>query len=163
MNCAMALLNECSPNRIIRSRQDSLIVRTNLSAWAFRLGDRGGNFTHFTPTLPRISRNSAVNSGSRSWIRYRLPCRMPSGASVRFLPTWLIHRPDARRCDTGNLDLARGQFDEEQNEEALQPAPRPDLDGEEIGRHDQFPVSAEEFLPGRLAVPLGRGFNTLPP
>ena len=54
------------------------MVRTNLSAWAFRMGDLGGNFTDFTPTLPRISRNSSVNKGSRSWIRYRLPWRMPS-------------------------------------------------------------------------------------
>src|SRR5215831_18435423 len=37
--------SELSPNRIIRSRQDSLIVRTNLSACAFKFGDRGGSFT----------------------------------------------------------------------------------------------------------------------
>src|SRR6516162_10738190 len=140
----MAVRSAPSPNRIIRSRQDSLIVRTNLSAWAFRFGDLGGNFTDFTPMLPRSSRISAVNSGSRSWIRYRLPCRMPSGASVRFLPIWLIHRPDARRCDPGDLDLAGGELDEEQNEEALQAAPGPHLNGEEARRHDQFPMPAKE-------------------
>jgi len=36
-----------------------------------------------------------VNNGSRSWIRYRLPFRMPPWASVRLLPVWLIHNPDA--------------------------------------------------------------------
>ena len=42
-----------------------------------------------------MPRNSPVNSGSRSWIKYRLPVSNPSTASVRFLPIWLIHRPFA--------------------------------------------------------------------
>jgi hypothetical protein len=29
--------------------QDSLMLLTNLSAWGFKFGDRGGNFTDFTP------------------------------------------------------------------------------------------------------------------
>ena len=44
-------------------------ARTNLSACAFRFGDRGGSFTDFTPTSAIMSKNSVVNSGSRSWIR----------------------------------------------------------------------------------------------
>ena len=52
---------------------DSLIVCTNLSACAWRFGERGGSLTDFTPTSARISRNSVVNSRSQSWIRYRLP------------------------------------------------------------------------------------------
>src|SRR5436309_14862009 len=35
-----AVRNDCSPNKIRRSKQDSLILRTNRSAWAFRLGER---------------------------------------------------------------------------------------------------------------------------
>ena len=45
----MDLRNDCSPNRIICSQQDSLMVLTN-SAYAFKFGDRGGSLTAFTPT-----------------------------------------------------------------------------------------------------------------
>src|SRR5262245_47022853 len=38
----MAAQTDPSPNRIIRSRQDSLIVRTNRSACAFKFGELGG-------------------------------------------------------------------------------------------------------------------------
>jgi hypothetical protein len=48
--------------------------------------------------LCRISRNSAVNKGSRSWIKYRLPIRKPSAASLRLRATWLIQRPFASRA-----------------------------------------------------------------
>jgi len=48
----MDVRSALSPNKIIRSRQDSLIVRTNRSACAFKFGEDGGNFTDFTPTLP---------------------------------------------------------------------------------------------------------------
>src|SRR5215470_602585 len=58
-----------SPNKIIRSKHDSLIVRTNRSACAFKLGLRGGSFTEATPASASRLRNSAVNNGSRSWIR----------------------------------------------------------------------------------------------
>ena len=55
--------------KIIRSRQDSLMLRTNLSACAFRFGDRGGNLTDSTSKSATMFRNSAVNRGSRSWIK----------------------------------------------------------------------------------------------
>jgi hypothetical protein len=48
--------------RIIRSRHSSLIVRTNLSAKAFKFGDHAGRRTDFTPAASRIERNSFVNS-----------------------------------------------------------------------------------------------------
>src|SRR3954465_9055775 len=86
----MALLRDASPKKIRRSRHDSLIERTNLSAYAFRFGDCGGNFIAFTPTLARIHRNSVVNSGSRSWIRYRFPFRI-SVDHVRSFPADLSH------------------------------------------------------------------------
>ena len=35
MKLRITVRSDSSPNRIIRSRQDSLIVRTNRSAWAF--------------------------------------------------------------------------------------------------------------------------------
>ncbi len=51
----MAFRNEPSPNRIMRSKHDSLIVLTKRSAYAFRFGERGGNFTDFTPLASRVS------------------------------------------------------------------------------------------------------------
>ncbi len=62
-----------SPTRIRRSRHDSLMLRTKRSANALRFGERGGSRTGSTPALANVSRNAAVKSGSRSWIRKRLP------------------------------------------------------------------------------------------
>jgi hypothetical protein len=45
----MAVRTDSSPKKMIRFRQDSLMLRTNLSAWAFRFGDRGGSLTVSTP------------------------------------------------------------------------------------------------------------------
>jgi hypothetical protein len=38
----------------------------NRSAWAFKLGVRGGNFTEATPQSASLCKNSDVNNGSRS-------------------------------------------------------------------------------------------------
>jgi len=45
------------------------------------------------PLVPRVSKNSGVNNGSRSWIKYRLPTRKPSPASLRLRDTRLIQSP----------------------------------------------------------------------
>lgn len=60
--CPERLLSE----RIIRSRQDSLMLRPKRSAYAFRFGDRAGSFTEFTPASVSMLRNSAVNNEARS-------------------------------------------------------------------------------------------------
>ena len=44
----------------------------------------------FTPESLNSPRTASVNSGSRSWMRYRLPRRNPSHMSVRFLATCFI-------------------------------------------------------------------------
>jgi hypothetical protein len=54
----------------MRSKHPSLMVLTKRSAWAFKFGERGGNFTDCTPLVPRVSINSAVNNGSR-WVAAR--------------------------------------------------------------------------------------------
>jgi hypothetical protein len=69
MNSRTAVLTDPSPNRISRSKQDSFMLRTKRTAYAFRFGDLGGNFTDWTPAVESIARNSSVNSGSRSWMR----------------------------------------------------------------------------------------------
>jgi hypothetical protein len=66
------------------------MVLTDRSAWAFKFGDRGGSFTDFTPLTASVPRSSAVNSGSRSWIRYRCPVKNPSPSSQRLQATWSI-------------------------------------------------------------------------
>ena len=63
----------------------------------FKFGELGGSLTACTPALCRISRNSTVNRGSRSWIKYRFPVRKPSSASLRLRATWLIPSPFASR------------------------------------------------------------------
>jgi len=70
--------------------------RTNRSAWAFRFGLRGGSFTVSTFEDSRISRNDRVDSGSRSWMRYRDCFRNPSSQSVRVRAICLIHSPLSR-------------------------------------------------------------------
>src|SRR5580658_7110850 len=112
----MAVRNDPSPKKISRSKQDSLMLRTNRSAWAFKFGDRGGSFTDSTPASAIIFKNSAVNSGSRSWIRYRFPVRMPSFAS-RETARDLAHPQCIRATrDPCNLDLPPGEFHEKQND-----------------------------------------------
>jgi hypothetical protein len=64
-------------------------------AEAFKFGDRGGSFTAFTPLAASVPRNSAVNSGSRSWIRYLFPVKNPSPSSQRLRATWPIQIPSA--------------------------------------------------------------------
>ena len=79
----MAFRNEPSSNRISRPRQDSLIVLTKRSAWAFKFGELSGNFTDSTGL--HSFQEFLGERWSRSWIKYRLPIRKPSVASLRFL------------------------------------------------------------------------------
>ena len=48
MNSRTAFRRLFSPNKIIRSKQDSVMLRTKRSAQLFRFGDRGGSFTDST-------------------------------------------------------------------------------------------------------------------
>lgn len=56
--------------------------------------------------------------------------------------------------DPGDTDSATRRFDQEKHEELLQPSTCPHFHGEEISRHDQFPVPGQELLPGCFAVAL---------
>jgi hypothetical protein len=58
--------HRASPNKITRSRHDSLMLRTSRSACPFRFGLRGRIFTEETPVSASTFTNSAVNKGSRS-------------------------------------------------------------------------------------------------
>ena len=83
---ATARRNDRSPNKIIRSRHDSLIVRTKRSAYAFRFGECGGSRTASTPVAASVWRNASLNSGSRSWSKKRFPRKQPSIGSVIWRP-----------------------------------------------------------------------------
>ena len=69
------------------------MVRTKRSAKAFRLGERAGSRTGVTPAAASVSRTASVKSGSRSWMRNRLPRRKPSSASVALRASWVTHGP----------------------------------------------------------------------
>jgi len=45
------------------------MVRTNLSAYAFKFGDRGGSFADFTPTSASVFSNSALPCGLAAALR----------------------------------------------------------------------------------------------
>ena len=67
------------------------MLRTNLSAKAFKLGDRTGSRSGSTPALLRTSRNCSVKSVDRSWIKKRVSRKKPLQASVRFHAVCNIH------------------------------------------------------------------------
>ena len=61
--------------QVARNLTDMWDGRTNLSAYAFRFGLLAGRRRGFTPESLNSPRTASVNSGSRSWMRYRLPRR----------------------------------------------------------------------------------------
>ena len=58
-----------------------------------QIGTSRGKFNVLTPVDARISVKCFVNTGSRSWIKYRMSLRKPSTGSVRFLATCSTHLP----------------------------------------------------------------------
>src|SRR5437879_3524367 len=141
--------------------QPSFIVRTNLSAYAFKFGDRGGNLTDWMPASASVLRNSFVYSGSRSWIRKRFPVKNPSTASVKFRAIWLIHSPLALlaippicscRVDRSMKNKMTKRFKPEQVH----------LDCEEISGDNLLPMSPQEFLPRCSSIPFRSGLDAVP-
>ena len=111
----MAWRNEDSPKKIIRSTQDSLTLRTNLSAKAFRFGLRAGRRNGWIPALLRISLNCSVKCVERSWIKKRNP-RKKAVARVGHIPPHLYHLWLAGlRYHSGKMDFARHQAHDEEH------------------------------------------------
>src|ERR1700733_12584104 len=138
----MAVCNDASPKKIGRSKQDSLMLRTNRSAWAFRFGDRGGSFTDSTSASAIIFRNSAVNSGSRFVNQVSLSGQ-DSLLRIREIAHDPAHPQSIRATrDPCNLDLPCGEFHEKQNDKSLQLSLGPHFHGEEVRGHDQLPMPA---------------------
>ena len=79
------------------------------------------------------------------------------------VPAHLVHSQPVRSSGhPGNLHLPRTQIYKKENDKSLQSSLGPDFHGEEIRGYDQLPVACEELFPGRLPIPLGRGFETVP-
>jgi hypothetical protein len=66
---------------------------------------------------------------------------------IGHVPPNLAHpQPVGGGGDARDLDLACGQIQKEQNDEALQPSSGPDFHGEEIRGHNQFPVPRQKLI-----------------
>src|SRR5712691_3074664 len=53
-----------------------------------------------------------------------------------------------------DIDLPTTKMDEKQDVVCYQPAQRPDLGGEEVGRHEDVQMRADKLLPGGGRLPL---------
>src|SRR4030095_11692291 len=129
---------------MIRSRQDSLMVRTTRSAYALRFGDRGGRRTTCTSAAASVSRKATVNRGSRSWIRKRFPVRKPSPTSVRLRAIWLIHALSGSGAMPA-MWMRRGQGDQAEHCEPRQPETGPDVAPKEGRRRQDLPLRLQEL------------------
>ena len=115
------------------------MLRTNLSAYAFRFGDRGGSFTDFTPTSASMLQE--LRGEQRVAIMNQVALAIQDSVDgIGQIPADLAH-PQAVGSgrDAGNLHLARRQLDEEQHDEPLQPSPGPHFHGEESRRPRSAP------------------------
>ena len=65
-------------------------------------------------------------------------------------------------CNPADLNTSRRQLDKEQDDEPLQSARRPNFYCEEITGDDLLPMSAQEFLPGRLSDSFGGWVDAVP-
>jgi hypothetical protein len=82
---------------------------------------------------------------------------------IRYIPANLGHPQsigDGR--DASNLYFARGQLEEEENEESLQPSSGPHFHGEEIRSYYQFPMPGQKLSPGCLPAPLRCWLDPVP-
>lgn len=69
----------------------------------------------------------------------------------------LFHPPGMRfRDDSGDMHVARGQTNDEEDVVTDQSEYRPDFDREEVTGSQEFPVCAQELFPGGARAALGR-------
>ena len=66
-------------------------------------------------------------------------------------------------ADTGDLNAARGQLNQDEDREPGQTARRPDLDGEEVGGGEHLPVGRQKLPPGPALLAFWRGFQPVRP
>src|SRR3982751_2829532 len=82
---------------------------------------------------------------------------------VSDLPPDLAHpQPVGGGGQARDLDFSGRQIEEEEHDKSWQPLSRPHFDREEVRGDNEFPVSREKLLPGRLAAALGCGLEAMP-
>src|SRR5439155_5867703 len=109
-----------SPKMSIRSVTSVRTVSTNLSAYAFARGQRGGIFTTSTPAPARTASNDAVNCPARSRTRNRKSvARVPQ---VHHQVADLLHgpRPVRVRGDPEDVHVTGADLHDEQAVQAPQ-------------------------------------------
>src|ERR1051326_1608677 len=159
MNSWMALRNEPSPNRINRSRQDSLIVRTNRSAWAFKFGERWRQLNRSHSGALQDLNEFRSEQGIAVMDKVSLPGQ-EAFRSTAEIACDLTH-PKAVRLPrhSGDLDSPTRQIDQEEHQEPRQALARPGLDREEIRCHDHFSVLRQALLRRGFSLTLRRRFQ----
>lgn len=79
-----------------------------------------------------------MKTGSRPWIKKRVPVRKPSLAFVTLRTTWVIQVESDSDVIPGNLDAPRREVDDDEHGKPREPPAGPDVDGEEVcGGEDQ--------------------------
>src|SRR5262245_29539371 len=128
----MPFRNESSPKKIICSKQLSLMLFTKRSAYAFKFGDRGGQFhrldTGFRQHVQeflRVQRIAIVNEISLSFqkalhIIGDVARNLSHPQSIRFV------------CNSSHFHSSCRQFYEEEDDKTLQTFRRPRLNREEV-------------------------------
>ena len=82
---------------------------------------------------------------------------------VGYVPADLSHpQPIGDGRDPTDLYLARRQFDEEQDDEPLQPSAGPHFHSEEIRGYDEFPMPGQKLFPGCLPTPFRCRLDPVP-
>jgi hypothetical protein len=74
-----------------------------------------------------------------------------------------LHHPCliGMRRDARHMDLPTAQVQEKQDVIRHEPPERPDLGGEEVGRHEDVEMRADELLPCRGGLTLGGGWKAM--
>ena len=65
--------------------------------------------------------------------------------------------------DSSNVHFSRRELDDDEHVVGHEPAERGDLDGEEVGGRDAFPMGGQKRAPRRPLTSLGRGLNAVLP
>src|SRR5262245_44946402 len=152
----MAFRRECSPNKISRSKQPSLIVLTNLSACAFKFELRVGNFTDSIPASASMLRNSRVQ---RISVMDQIAFSQEEPIhGIRQIAGDLTHPQSIRSArNSTDLHLSSRNIHEEEHDESRQAGTSPDLHTKEIRSDNLIPMVIQGLLPRHSSDSFGAG------
>jgi hypothetical protein len=135
------------PQISIQSRHSSRTVRTHRSAWALAFGAWMSVLMIWVPSEVNTSSKAQVNLLSRSRMRNRgVVSTLRPFPFHRELPCPLDHpRPTRVACDTGESNLPRPKFEEEQHVQRREPD---GLHREEVRGQDACGLRPKKHSPG---------------